>query len=119
MPKRPLETEDVTFPLDAKKQVTVRKYNNTTLIDIREFYTDSDNNKKPGKKGIALTEESWNKLVSSMDDINAAIDQISGKKKKDEKDEKDEKEEKKEKDDVKSDEVEEVNNVKVKGEEED
>lgn len=60
--------------LDKKKQVTVRQFNGVSLVDIREFYLDKDTGeKKPGKKGISLTEEVWNKLLQLKDEINQAL----------------------------------------------
>lgn len=57
--KRSADTSDeFSVELDAKKSVTVRQYNGVSLVDIREFYVDkATNERKPGKKGIALTEE--------------------------------------------------------------
>ena len=42
------------------------------LVSVREFYT-KDGEELPGRKGIALTEEQWNSLLSQVDDINHAI----------------------------------------------
>lgn len=84
----PEETEtQASFELDSKKQVTVRKFNGVSLVDIREFYLDKDTKEqKPGKKGTSLTREVWIKLLESRDEINAALDELEGKKRKVEKD---------------------------------
>ena len=42
------------------------------LVSVREFYT-KDGEELPGRKGIALTEDQWNSLLSQVDDINHAI----------------------------------------------
>lgn len=82
MSKRSHPEEDVVIPLDNKKQVTVRKFNNINLVDIREFYVDkASGEKKPGKKGISLTEEVWKKLIENKDLIDEALDNLSGGKK--------------------------------------
>ncbi|QBM88115.1 Transcriptional Coactivator p15 PC4 [Metschnikowia aff. pulcherrima] len=82
----PAETETETqsvFELDKKKQVTVRKFNGVSLVDIREFYIDKDTQeKKPGKKGISLTEDVWRKLLEQKDEIDAALAELNGKKRK-------------------------------------
>ncbi|KAM9926131.1 hypothetical protein OXX59_003432 [Metschnikowia pulcherrima] len=82
----PAETETETqsvFELDKKKQVTVRKFNGVSLVDIREFYIDKDTQeKKPGKKGISLTEDVWRKLLEQKDEIEAALAELDGKKRK-------------------------------------
>ena len=70
---------DLAIELDKKRQVTVRKFNNVNLVDIREFYIDKDTKeKKPGKKGISLTEDSWKKLVGVVDQVQEALDGLNG-----------------------------------------
>ncbi|CAH6723140.1 hypothetical protein CLIB1444_13S01244 [[Candida] jaroonii] len=82
MSKRSQPEEDVVIPLDSKKQVTVRKFNNINLVDIREFYVDkASGEKKPGKKGISLTEEVWKNLIENKDVIQEALDNLNGGKK--------------------------------------
>ena len=71
----------LTIPvqLGKRKQVTVRKFNNINLVDIREYYIDkSTGETKPGKKGISLTEDSWNQLIQSQNKIQAALDKLAG-----------------------------------------
>lgn len=70
---------DTVIPLDNKKQVTVRKFNNINLVDIREFYEDKvTKEKKPGKKGISLTEEVWKKLMNAREEIDEALEELNG-----------------------------------------
>lgn len=72
-------SSDTVIPLDSKKQVTVRKFNNINLVDIREFYVDKvTKEKKPGKKGISLTEDVWHKLMNAQGDIEDALDELKG-----------------------------------------
>ncbi|KAK6456616.1 transcriptional Coactivator p15-domain-containing protein [Scheffersomyces xylosifermentans] len=67
--------DEITIELDKKKQVTIRKFNNVNLVDIREFYIDKDSGeRRPGKKGISLTEDSWYKLLESTNKIQSALD---------------------------------------------
>lgn len=61
-----------------KKKVTVRKFKNMKLIDLREYY-QKDGNWLPGSKGISLTEDQWNVLVSKMVDIGEALVKIDDK----------------------------------------
>lgn len=71
---------ETVIELDKKKQVTIRKFNNINLVDIREFYIDKDTKeKKPGKKGISLTEDTWKRLLESASDIQNALDKLNGK----------------------------------------
>jgi hypothetical protein len=45
-------------------------------VDIREFWSDNSGDWKPGKKGISLTVENWNKIKIWMDKIDEAIRNI-------------------------------------------
>lgn len=66
--------------LDKKKQVLVKQFNGINLVDIREFYTDkATGEKKPGKKGIALSEDAWRALIDSRDEVTAALQELGGK----------------------------------------
>jgi hypothetical protein len=59
--------------LDGKnKRVTVRHFGRSLYVDIREFYLQ-DGEHKPGKKGIALTVDVWNKLKTYSNDIDEMI----------------------------------------------
>ncbi|EGW30647.1 uncharacterized protein SPAPADRAFT_142754 [Spathaspora passalidarum NRRL Y-27907] len=70
--------EETVIELDKKKQVTIRKFNNINLVDIREFYIDKDGERKPGKKGISLTEDTWYKLLENTNKIQNALDVLNG-----------------------------------------
>lgn len=48
------------------------------LIDIREYY-QKDGNWLPGNKGLSLTEDQWNVLVSKMVDIGEALFKLDDK----------------------------------------
>jgi hypothetical protein len=66
---------DYFFELSAKKRVTVRKYRNMVLVDIREFYGEPGE-LKPGKKGISLTADQWSALKGAFNEIDGAIETI-------------------------------------------
>jgi len=59
-----------------QRRVTVRKWQSKVLVDIREYYEDDSGESKPGKKGISLSVDQWNKLKDRFSDIDAAIDQL-------------------------------------------
>jgi len=42
-------------------------------VDIREYYLDNAQELKPGKKGISLTVEQWNKLKESIQVIDSQL----------------------------------------------
>lgn len=89
------KTTQLSLELDSKKAVTVSLFKGIPLVDIREYYTDaSTKERKPGKKGIALTVETWKKLLELQNEINEALDSLQNKKQKVEKNEEIEKAEK-------------------------
>ncbi|TFK44715.1 transcriptional Coactivator p15-domain-containing protein [Crucibulum laeve] len=55
--------------LGKKKRVTVRAFKGIPLVDIREYY-GATGEEKPGKKGISLTLEQWETLKDSSDAID-------------------------------------------------
>ncbi|KAJ7045545.1 transcriptional Coactivator p15-domain-containing protein [Mycena alexandri] len=66
--------------LGKAKRATVRNFKGSTLIDIREFYTDKETGEpKPGKKGISLTPEQWQELKQATPTLDALIAKISKK----------------------------------------
>ena len=67
--------KEVAFLLDKKKRVTVHKFKGQLKIDIREYYEDNGE-MKPGKRGLSLNLDNWNKLKEFMEQIDEAIDNI-------------------------------------------
>jgi hypothetical protein len=54
----------------------VRKFKGNVLVDIREFWMDPKGEWKPGKKGISLSIDNWEKIKRYMDEIDSAIDNM-------------------------------------------
>ncbi|XP_038072352.1 activated RNA polymerase II transcriptional coactivator p15-like [Patiria miniata] len=80
-PKKKAKTgdgpEDHMYPLSRQRFVNVREFRGKVLIDIREYYTDNSGELKPGKKGISLTVEQWEKLKDCVDDITDSVKELS------------------------------------------
>lgn len=58
------------------KRVTVDNFKGKMLVNIREYYEDKKSGEmKPGKKGIALTEDQWEALTNpkTLAEIEAAL----------------------------------------------
>ena len=67
--------ENQVVALAPNKRVTVRKWNNSTLVDIREYYqTGGEGPYKPGKKGISLSTAQWRALRERLGDVAAAVE---------------------------------------------
>lgn len=70
--------EEFYIDLGQNKRVSVSEYNKKLLINIREYYQDKASNEmKPGKKGIALNESQFQKLVDNINKIKYQIKQQS------------------------------------------
>lgn len=51
----------------------MREFRGKVYVDIREFYTDSNGDLKPGKKGISLTAPQYQKLKGLLSEIDDAL----------------------------------------------
>eukprot|EP00794_Sanderia_malayensis_P009850 gene9850-10861_t len=68
------QTQNATsWELGKKRRVSVSEFRGKKLIDIREYYTNEDGDEKPGRKGIALSIEQWNKLKEVINQVDNAI----------------------------------------------
>ena len=69
--------DESSFELSGKRRVTVRKFRSSILIDIREYYEDKASGEdRPGKKGISLTKEQYEKLKELLPEIDSAVKNI-------------------------------------------
>ena len=67
--------ENQVVALAPNKRVTVRKWNNATLVDIREYYQiGGEGPYKPGKKGISLSAVQWRALRAGLGGVAAAVE---------------------------------------------
>ncbi|RXK34735.1 hypothetical protein M231_08012 [Tremella mesenterica] len=56
------------------RRVSISKFQDKTLIDIREYYKDKGSGEmKPGKKGISLTCEQWESLKGNINSIDQML----------------------------------------------
>ena len=70
------------FPISSgrnERRCTVSKFKGKVRVDIREYYQDESGEMRPGKRGLSLSAEEWQKLESYVSLINEAIDELSGK----------------------------------------
>lgn len=62
--------------LSPVKQVDVRTFKGSTLVDIRQFFKSIDGVVLPSKKGIALTIPQWRRLQAAMGEIDSKIQEM-------------------------------------------
>lgn len=61
------------FQLSKNRFVSVSEFRSQIRVDVREFYFDDNGDRRPGKKGISLSMEEWNKLKAFLPKIEKAI----------------------------------------------
>ncbi|XP_002733216.1 activated RNA polymerase II transcriptional coactivator p15-like [Saccoglossus kowalevskii] len=71
------DASDDMIALAKMRYVTVRDFKGKVLIDIREYYNDNSGELKPGRKGISLNKEQWDKLKESIGEIDEKIEELS------------------------------------------
>ncbi|XP_070543423.1 activated RNA polymerase II transcriptional coactivator p15-like [Ptychodera flava] len=77
--RKAAESDDGTegmVQLSKTRFVNVRDFKGKVLIDIREYYTNADGEMKPGKKGISLSQDQWEKLKKNTDKIDEMIEDL-------------------------------------------
>lgn len=55
------------------RRVTLSTFRNKTFVNIREFYENDEGKMMPGKKGIALTAEQYNAMLTAAPLIEATL----------------------------------------------
>ncbi|KAK0614243.1 transcriptional Coactivator p15-domain-containing protein [Immersiella caudata] len=62
------------WEIGGTRRVTISKFKGTTLVNIREYYTDKTTGEaKPGKKGISLSVEQFEGLIDAMPALVQAL----------------------------------------------
>jgi len=74
-----VKTDDgVCWELGNNRLLRVKNFKGRVLVDVREFYEDKNTGElKPGKKGISLNVENWNKLTAALGGIEQSIAEAS------------------------------------------
>ncbi|KAK9881241.1 hypothetical protein WA026_015359 [Henosepilachna vigintioctopunctata] len=70
--KKQKKSEDNSWDLGKNRFVKLSEFKGKWYVNIREFY-EADGDLKPGKKGIMLTMEQWQKFKGIVDDVDEAI----------------------------------------------
>jgi len=65
--------EEKKYEIGRMRYVSVSEFRGKKMISIREYYQADDGEERPGKKGISLSVEQWQKLKSHMDDVDEDI----------------------------------------------
>jgi hypothetical protein len=63
------------WDLGKNKAVSVSEFKGQVFVNIREYYNDKESGeRKPGKKGIALSKEQWKVLKSVISKVDAGLE---------------------------------------------
>lgn len=66
------EDSEPTWDLGKNRFVKVSEFKGKVYVNIREFY-NADGDLRPGKKGIMLTTEQWQRFKASVDEIDEEL----------------------------------------------
>lgn len=66
-------SDGTVFDISPTRKISVRPFGSKVLVDIREYY-EKEGQSLPGKKGISLVPEQWEKLVQIIPHIQAQLD---------------------------------------------
>lgn len=67
-------SESTMFDLSSTRKIGVRLFGSRVLVDIREYY-DKDGQSLPGKKGISLLQDQWERFVEVMPYIQGKLEE--------------------------------------------
>ncbi|XP_022903951.1 activated RNA polymerase II transcriptional coactivator p15 [Onthophagus taurus] len=65
--------DELSWDLGKNRFVKLTEFKGKWYVNIREFYMDAGGDLKPGKKGIMLTMEQWQKFKGIIGDIEDAV----------------------------------------------
>lgn len=68
---------DGMISLGNMKYASVSDFKGKLFVNIREYYRDGSGALKPGKKGICLKPQQWEKLKENMDQLDEMIQEKS------------------------------------------
>lgn len=54
------------------------RFKSSTLVSLREYYTDASGEAKPGKRGISLSLQQWSVLKENLPALAAALRSAGG-----------------------------------------
>ncbi|XP_065336218.1 RNA polymerase II transcriptional coactivator [Cloeon dipterum] len=67
--------EEPTWSIDRMRHVKIREFKGKVYVDIREFY-EKDGKQLPGKKGISLSAQQYQKLKSIIPEIDEELKKL-------------------------------------------
>ncbi|XP_050294881.1 RNA polymerase II transcriptional coactivator [Anthonomus grandis grandis] len=69
------EDKEPTWDLGKNRFVKLSEFKGKVYINIREFY-NADGDLRPGKKGIMLTTEQWQRFKASVNEIDEELKKL-------------------------------------------
>ncbi|KAF3491136.1 uncharacterized protein GIQ15_00653 [Arthroderma uncinatum] len=68
---------DPYWEISRQRRVTISTFRGRVLVNVREYY-EKDGQDLPGKKGISMTLEQFNSLVTLLPEITTVVEQKGG-----------------------------------------
>lgn len=69
------QPEETSFPFNIQetRKATIRTLKGKVFVDLREHYFDKNGKSCPGKKGLCLTDDQFERIIEMAVDIKQAI----------------------------------------------
>jgi len=67
------DSEENKYEIGRMRYVSVSEFKGKKMVSIREYYHTDDGDVRPGKKGISLSVDQWEKLKSHIGDVDNDI----------------------------------------------
>ena len=67
------DEEDTKWEIGRNRFVSLSEFKGKWYVNLREYYMDANSDMKPGKKGIMLTMEQFQKFKDALPDREEAI----------------------------------------------
>jgi len=74
-PAKASQDEETKYEIGIMRYAAVSEFKGKKMVSIREYYQNDAGEERPGKKGISLSVEQWEKLKSHIKEIDSELQQ--------------------------------------------
>jgi len=74
-PAKASQDEETKYEIGRMRYAAVSEFKGKKMVSIREYYQNDAGEERPGKKGISLSVEQWEKLKSHIKEIDSELQQ--------------------------------------------
>ena len=71
--RNPLPVRETFYHMGDDKYVSVNNFRGRKTVHVRQFYMNTNNERRPTKKGVVLSPEEWIQLTKFVKDVNGDL----------------------------------------------